>query len=75
MKVRQLRKRKPVPQLAANMSYLRRHIRRGLLRLLRKHPVRNDAAGRAAAGGVIERCVREHLDRVGSPAGYQRFWP
>jgi hypothetical protein len=57
------------------MAKLQQLIRRGLLRLLRKHPVRNDAAGRTAAGGVIERYVRDYLDHNGPPAGWHRFWP
>lgn len=53
MKVRQLRKRKPVPRLAANLGYLRRTIRRAMTRLLYGKPLRNDAAGRAAVAQVV----------------------
>lgn len=68
MKVRHLRKRKPAPLIAR----LQGHIRRELLRLVRAAPLRNDAVGRAQAENVVQRCVREHLERVGPPPGWRR---
>lgn len=59
MKVRQIRKRKPVPLMAANMGHLRRTIQRAMLRLLR-----NDAVGRATVARVVAHALPVPLSRI-----------
>lgn len=60
MKVRQLRKRKPVPP----MAWLQSHIRRQMLCLIRGKGLRNDAAGRAAIARMIARTLPPPVRRI-----------
>jgi hypothetical protein len=66
VKVRQLRKRKPVPALAE----LQRIIHRQLMRAARRWPLRNDVAGRGRLAQAVERGWLEYIQRHGLPRGW-----
>lgn len=60
MKVRQLRKRKPMSPLAR----LHSHIRRALLRSLRMAPLRNNAAAHAAMARAVALMLPPPVHRI-----------
>lgn len=64
MKMRQLRKRKPVPLMAWQQNYIRREIFRNLRRRLSGKPLRNDATSRAAVQEVIAPLLPRPVLRV-----------
>lgn len=70
MKMRQLRKRKPVPELVV----LSRAIRSRIFDLARKTPLRNDAASRERLGAAIDRVVERQLALNPRAFGWPKDW-